>query len=119
MQVEATRTGFLNLRRYREGVKFTIETPEEFSATWMKPAGEVPKIFAETVARRTEEFKARKTPEERRREAIAAKEKDAARLQAQALASAVAGAIGPALEKALAIQREEHAKLLASAAPKK
>lgn len=117
MQVEATRTGFRDLRRYREGAKFTIDRPEEFSAAWMKPVGEVPKDFAEVVDRKTKEFVSRKTPEERRREFLANQEKERARIQAETLGAALAGAIGPAFDNALASLREEHAKLMRGAAP--
>lgn len=119
LNVVVTRTGYHNLRRYKEGQTLTIGSVEEFSAAWMEPKGDVPPEWKSEIDLRIANFAKRKTPEELRREATEKRAKADAILQAQIIAQAVAGAIGPAVEQALALQRAEHERLLKEATGKK
>jgi len=40
MQVRATKMGYYNHKRVREGVEFTIKNEKEFSANWMEKLDE-------------------------------------------------------------------------------
>jgi hypothetical protein len=116
MKVVATRTGYRELRRFKEGAQLTLTSPEEFSAAWMEPVGDVPEAFKAEVDRKVAEFKMRKSPEELRREAVEKKAKADATIHAQAIAQAVGTAVGQATAQALELMRAEHAKLMAAAA---
>jgi hypothetical protein len=51
VRVQATKTGFYDLRRYREGDEFEISKPEEFSPSWMQPREPFPADWEDAIAR--------------------------------------------------------------------
>lgn len=47
MQVRATKLGYYNLKRKKEGEVFSIKSEKEFSKSWMEPVdGHAPKLKA-------------------------------------------------------------------------